>query len=76
MSKDVLRAAVAPMDFELLTRCMAGVLICRGFPEDEALAYAETIRRERPDKPVADLAREVGSVFLTLQAHGKMPSNL
>jgi hypothetical protein len=60
---------------KILTACMAGVLICRGFPEGEALTYAETITKPNPDKPIADLCREVSSVFLTLQAHGKMATD-
>ena len=76
MAHDIKRAARTPVDFELLTRCMAGVLVCRGFPESEALSYAETVASPKPDKPIVDLSREVGSVLLTLQAHGKLATAL
>jgi hypothetical protein len=63
------------VDPKILTACMTGVFVCRGFPNDEARAYAETITKPHPDKPVIDLSREIASVFLTLQAHGKMTTD-
>lgn len=61
-------------DPKVLVHCMAGVLICRGFTENEAKEYAAKIYQPHPDKPLVELAREIASVFLTLQAHGKMKS--
>jgi len=69
---DIRRAPRTSTDLMMLTRCMAGVLVCRGFPEDEALTLAEKIAKPNPDKALVELAREVGSVFLTLEAHGRM----
>jgi hypothetical protein len=63
------------VDPKVLTACMTGVLICRGFPEDEARAYADTITKPSPDKPIMELARELASVFLTLEAHGKLKTD-
>lgn len=62
-------------DPKVLTACMTGVLVCRGFPDDEAQTYAATIESPHPDKPIVELAREMASVFLTLQAHGKMTTD-
>lgn len=59
-------------DPNVLVACMTGVLICRGFPEDEARTYAASILKPHPDKPIVELSREVLSVFLTLDAHGHL----
>lgn len=62
-------------DIKVLKACMAGVMICRGYSEDEAKRRAETVDQPDPHRPIVELAREIASVFLTLQAHGKMSTD-
>lgn len=60
------------VDAKVIEACAIGVLLVRGFTEREARALAPRMFQPNPDKPLADLRRELASVFLTLQAHGVM----
>jgi hypothetical protein len=58
------------IDEPAMDACVAAVLIERGFPAADAMAYARSRMKPRPDEPVAAIERELEAVILTMHWRG------